>query len=148
MRRAVKVKVKDNTLQVIARARKVNEMAAKEMAHRIKASAKSNVEHGPKIVDGVKIPGMGIIDHGELLNSFHVRRMGPAEWKVVNTADHAGYVEFGTYRMAARRFMNPAVKQNRGQVVGVYRVSWAKVFRSGVKLGGATALGPNRWAGA
>lgn len=49
------------------------------------------------------------VDTGTLRASIQATRVGVAHWRVVVGADYGLYVEYGTYRMAARPFLRPAL---------------------------------------
>ena len=57
------------------------------------------------------------VDTGELQGSIDSEMLSEFEGRVFATAEHAPYVEFGTYKMQAQPFMGPAVEQHRTQHV-------------------------------
>lgn len=55
------------------------------------------------------------VDTGALQESIHVEKGdGPGQYNVVASEPYAGFVEFGTSRMAAQPFLIPAWRQVRG----------------------------------
>lgn len=50
------------------------------------------------------------VDTGTLKNSIQATRVGTAHWRVVVGADYGVYVEWGTSRMAAQPFLQPAIQ--------------------------------------
>lgn len=49
------------------------------------------------------------VDTGTLKNSIQATKVGPAHWRVVVGADYGMYVEWGTGKMAAQPFLQPAI---------------------------------------
>lgn len=49
------------------------------------------------------------VDTGTLKNSIQATRIGDARWKIVVGVDYGMYVEWGTSRMAAQPFFQPAI---------------------------------------
>jgi HK97 gp10 family phage protein len=49
------------------------------------------------------------VDTGTLKNSIQATKVGTAHWRVVVGADYGMYVEWGTGRMAAQPFLQPAI---------------------------------------
>jgi len=67
-------------------------------------------------------------DTGELIASGRAgAEMGPSgpEGIVEWTAPHAVHLEYGTRKMAARPFANPAVERNRGRIADLLRQALA-----------------------
>ena len=50
------------------------------------------------------------VDTGTLKNSIQATRVGDAHWRVVVGVDYGLYVEWGTSRMAAQPFFQPAIQ--------------------------------------
>lgn len=50
------------------------------------------------------------VDTGTLKNSIQATRVGDAHWRVVVGVDYGMYVEWGTARMAAQPFFQPAIQ--------------------------------------
>lgn len=59
------------------------------------------------------VAAVGAVDTGFLRDSPRVYPSGGYTWKVIVTADYAGYVNYGTYKMAARPFWEPAIEDAR-----------------------------------
>lgn len=57
------------------------------------------------------------VDTGELRGSIKGEVVSQFEGRVIATAEHAPFVEFGTVHMVAQPFMAPAVEQHRTQFV-------------------------------
>jgi HK97 gp10 family phage protein len=77
--------------------------------------------------------------YGTLIRSFRTVKeeiRGRPMMRVISTAEHARYLEFGTSHMAARPFMRPALANVKGQML--------------VNVGGEVkkAIGPRRPSGA
>ena len=60
---------------------------------------------------------LAAVDTGELRGSISVSR-GGLESRVVAACGHAAAVEFGTSRMPARPFMQPAAESARAEMMG------------------------------
>lgn len=54
------------------------------------------------------------VDTGELRDSIH-----QDGGRVVAMADHAGFVEFGTYKMAAQPYFIPGIEATRGEFIAI-----------------------------
>jgi HK97 gp10 family phage protein len=54
------------------------------------------------------------VDTGELRDSIHQEG-----GLVVATANHAGFVEFGTYKMAAQPYFIPGLEATRGDFIAI-----------------------------
>jgi HK97 gp10 family phage protein len=60
--------------------------------------------------------GLAAVDTGEMrdkIKAVHLSKFS----QVVAGAKHSGYVEFGTYKMAAQPFMRPAVDQHTREIL-------------------------------
>lgn len=51
------------------------------------------------------------IDTGNLVNSFEIKKINDALFKINVNADYASHLEFGTTKMAPRPFLIPAVEK-------------------------------------
>jgi len=56
------------------------------------------------------------VDTGELRGSIGPQRLGEG-WAVVASAPHAGYVEYGTSKMAAQPYLRPAAQSVDGESI-------------------------------
>lgn len=56
-------------------------------------------------------------DTGQLRTSITVTQPGPLKVSVSINAPYAGFLEFGTSRMAARPFADPAIKAKRAEII-------------------------------
>jgi HK97 gp10 family phage protein len=56
------------------------------------------------------------VDTGELRGSIGPQRLGGG-WAVVASAPHAGYVEYGTSKMAAQPYLRPAAQGVDGKSI-------------------------------
>lgn len=56
------------------------------------------------------------VDTGELRRSIHGQVDG-LTGEVGTNKEYAGYVEFGTYKMAAQPYLIPALKSKQGEVI-------------------------------
>lgn len=59
------------------------------------------------------------VDTGELRDSIH-----QDGGRVVAEAEHAGYVEFGTYKMAAQPYFIPGLMESRGDLFAIAAVEF------------------------
>lgn len=60
--------------------------------------------------------GLAAVDTGEMRDK--IKAVHFAQHSQVRAgAKHSGYVEFGTYKMAAQPFMRPAVQQNQSEIL-------------------------------
>ena len=76
-------------------------------AFRLEADAKLNATTYPKVITGrLRSSIQGRLDQGNIL----LQAGGPAKGQ---TVDYAGYVEFGTSRIAPRLFMGRAVDKEQ-----------------------------------
>jgi HK97 gp10 family phage protein len=57
------------------------------------------------------------VDTGELRSSIKAEKVSEFEGRVIATAEHAPFVEFGTYKMQAQPFLGPAAEQHRTEFV-------------------------------
>lgn len=53
------------------------------------------------------------MDTGNLTNSISMQMIGPLQGRVNINAEYAAYLEYGTVRMAARPYLQPAIDQTR-----------------------------------
>ena len=60
--------------------------------------------------------GLVPVDTGELRGSIAHQKMGSG-WAVVASAPHAGYVEYGTSKMAAQPYLRPAAQGVDGESI-------------------------------
>ena len=56
------------------------------------------------------------VDTGELRDSEEIVD-GQDDVQLVASADHASYVEFGTYKMSAQPYMRPAIEAKQGDAL-------------------------------
>lgn len=79
---------------------------AQPKAEAIIREAAFAVERGAKL----RIAGWPAVDTGAMLNSTRATKEKPLLWKIAPGVEYAIYVEFGTYKMAARPFLFPALE--------------------------------------
>lgn len=61
------------------------------------------------------------VDTGMLRNSIQANRLGKHSWEVTVGADYGMYVEYGTVRMAAKPYFNPAIDKVRPQFMAALK---------------------------
>lgn len=64
--------------------------------------------------------GLAAVDTGEMrdkIKAVHLSKFS----QVVAGAKHSGYVEFGTWKMAAQPYMRPAVAEHQREILAVVR---------------------------
>lgn len=84
-----------------------------ERADQIVAKAALDIEAHAKSIAPV--------DTGTLRASIQAIKIGLAHWKVVVSVHYAAYVEFGTVKMAAQPFLQPAVNFVRPVLIQALR---------------------------
>jgi hypothetical protein len=60
---------------------------------------------------------MGIWDTGNLINSHTRHKISDAAWRIVSPAEYSVYVHMGTSSMAARPWMEIAVKKSMPPII-------------------------------
>lgn len=58
-----------------------------------------------------RIVAVGAVDTGAMLNSVNVQNAGPGQREIVVGVAYGPHVNYGTYKMAARPFWEPAIEQ-------------------------------------
>lgn len=71
------------------------------------------------------------VDTGKLKRSIRVVSTSKLRVTVEAQANHASYVEYGTYKMAARPYMTPAVIRNKAVMDKKLKQIMAKVSKGG-----------------
>jgi HK97 gp10 family phage protein len=94
----VRVVVHQNVIDLIPKKPEVR-AAVKQIAEEILADSQQSVP----------------VDTGELKASGYVEEHGDG-FRIGYSADHAGYVEFGTSEMPAQPYLRPAALKRRGNV--------------------------------
>ena len=70
-------------------------------------------------------------DTGHLKNHIEVTQPGPLRVLVTSNAKYSAALEFGTSKMAARPFMNPAARAKRTEVTMIVRKAVDSAIRRG-----------------
>lgn len=63
---------------------------------------------------------LAAVDTGEMRDKIKAVHLSKYS-QVVANAKHSGYVEFGTYKMAAQPFMRPAVAEHQREILAYVR---------------------------
>ena len=69
---------------------------------------------------------------GHLANNIEAKRTGLTEAEVSSNAEYSAALEFGTSRMAARPFMQPAADKNRGKATALVMAAVKRVADGGM----------------
>lgn len=75
----------------------------------------------------------GSVQTGNLRSSLTYKVKGDVV-SVGTNVSYAPYVEYGTYKSAAKPYLRPALDQNRRELVGRWRSLFRKTFRALGKL--------------
>lgn len=70
-------------------------------------------------------------DTGHLADNITARRTGLTEAEVSSNAEYSAALEFGTSRMAARPFMQPATEKNRKKATALVLAAVKRVANGG-----------------
>jgi len=104
-----------------------------------KALAEALEEISEKIRDDAK--NFAPIDTGALRKSIRIEKKGKLQVSIIaggggvinprsgREVDYAGYVEFGTSRMAPQPFMQPALEKNRDEILRIVKEKVLEGFR-------------------
>jgi len=65
---------------------------------------------------------------GYLRSTIGFRRQAPLNWIVYAGAHYAGFVEFGTSKMAARPYLRPALTLTQSTVLALVKLGIEKAF--------------------
>ncbi len=61
------------------------------------------------------------VDTGNLQSNISITDLSEDALEITSAADYSGFVEYGTWKMAAQPFFEPAVNQARGEAVNIAR---------------------------
>lgn len=56
-------------------------------------------------------------DTGYMAEHIHAEQTADGDAAVISEAPYSGYVEFGTYKMAAQPFMRPAIDEGQNDIL-------------------------------